>query len=82
MDAVGFVLFLVSWAIPIAVLVYVLRALNTIVLGIRSVNEAAQRSAAALERMEAGGSGPGVTGGDEFPPARSSGSGEIDQEEP
>ena len=57
-DAVGFVLFLVSWAVPVAVLVYVLRALNTIVLGIRSVNEAAQRSAAALERMEARGSGP------------------------
>ena len=59
LDAVSFVLFLVSWVIPIAVLVYVLRALNTIVLGIRSVNQAAQRSAAALERMEARGSGPG-----------------------
>jgi len=53
--AVGFVLFAAGWLLPIAILVYLLRALNTIVLGIRSLNAAAQRTAAALERMEARG---------------------------
>ncbi len=48
----GFVLYLATWAIPVAVLVYLLRALNTIILGIRSLNAAAQRTAEALERME------------------------------
>lgn len=54
---VGFVLVLATWLIPIAVLVYVVRALNTIILGIRSLNVAAQRTADALERMEARGGG-------------------------
>ena len=48
----GFALYLATWAIPVAVLVYLLRALNTIILGIRSLNAAAQRTAEALERME------------------------------
>jgi hypothetical protein len=56
--AVGFVLFAATWLLPIAILVYVLRALNTIVLGLRSLNAAAQRSAEALERMEARGDNP------------------------
>lgn len=56
-DGVGFVLFVVTWLIPVAVLVYLLRALNTIILGIRSLNAAAQRTADALERIEARGSG-------------------------
>ena len=43
---------LVFWVLPIAVLVYVLRALHTIVLGMRSINAGVQRAADALERME------------------------------
>ncbi len=54
---VGWLLFVATWAIPIAVLVHLLRALNTIILGIRSLNLAAQRTADALERMEARGRG-------------------------
>jgi len=53
--AVGFVLIAATWLLPIAILVYALRALNTIVLGMRSLNAAAHRTAAALERMEARG---------------------------
>ena len=62
MDTVGSgvqaVLILAGWLLPIAVLVYVLRALNTIILGIRSINAAAQRTADALERIEARGGQP------------------------
>ena len=50
-------LFVASWLIPIAVLVYLLRALNTVILGIRSINAAAQRTADALERIEMRGGG-------------------------
>ena len=49
---------LAGWLLPIAVVVYVLRALNTIILGIRSLNAAAQRTADALERIEARGGQP------------------------
>ena len=59
MDTVGSgiqaVFILAGWLPPIAVLVYVFRALNTIILGIRSLNAAAQRTADALERIEARG---------------------------
>ncbi|MFN2506617.1 MAG: hypothetical protein ABR540_20800 [Acidimicrobiales bacterium] len=54
---IGILFALVGWAIPIGVLVYVLRALNTIILGIRSINAAAQRTAEAVERMEQRGTG-------------------------
>ncbi len=61
MDDVGagiaFVLFVASWLVPIALLVYLLRALNTVILGIRSINAAAPRTADALERIEARGGG-------------------------
>ncbi len=53
----GFVLLVASWLLPIAMVAYVLWALNTIILGLRSLNGAAQRSADALERMEARGGG-------------------------
>ncbi len=54
-NAAGFLLVLGMWLLPIAVLVYVLRAINTIVLGMRSINVAAQRTADAIERIEARG---------------------------
>lgn len=53
----GFVLILAIWLLPIAVLVYVLRALHTIILGMRSINHAVERTASAVERMEARGGG-------------------------
>jgi hypothetical protein len=54
-NVAGFLLIAASWLLPIAILVYVLRALNTIVLGLRSINTAVQRTADALERIEARG---------------------------
>lgn len=54
-DPVGLVLVLGMWLLAIAVLVYVLRAINTIILGMRSINLAAQRTADAIERIEARG---------------------------
>ncbi len=54
-NPIGFLLVLGTWLLPIAVLVYVLRAINTIILGMRSINLAAQRTADAIERIEARG---------------------------
>jgi hypothetical protein len=45
------VIMLLTWIIPIAIVVYVLRALGTIVEGLRSVNAGVQRTAAAVEEM-------------------------------
>lgn len=45
------VLMLLTWIIPIAIVVYVLRALGTIVEGLRSINAGVQRTAAAVEQM-------------------------------
>ena len=45
------VLVLVAWGIPIGVTVYVIRALGTIVLGLRSINTAVQRMATSVEEL-------------------------------
>ena len=45
------VIMLLTWIIPIAIVVYVLRALGTIVEGLRSINVGVQRTAAAVEEM-------------------------------
>lgn len=55
---IEFLLFATTWLVPLFLLAYMLRMLNTMVLGIRSINAATQRTAAALERMEAGGNRP------------------------
>lgn len=54
-NAAGILLIVGSWLLPIAILVYVLQAINTIILGLRSINTATQRMAEALERIEARG---------------------------
>ncbi|MGI9119967.1 MAG: hypothetical protein ACR2G7_07600 [Acidimicrobiales bacterium] len=56
-ESLGLVFALAIWLLPIAVLVYVLRALHTIILGMRSINQAAERTAEAVERIEARGRG-------------------------
>lgn len=58
MDGVGILFVLLWYGIPIAVLIYVLRCLNVIVLGMRSINSGVERAADALERIEARGSNP------------------------
>ena len=45
------VVVLLTWIIPIAVVIYVLRVLGTIVEGLRSINAGVQRTAAAVEEM-------------------------------
>lgn len=45
------VVLLITWIIPIAVVIYVLRALGTIVEGLRSINAGVQRTAAAVEEI-------------------------------
>jgi len=45
------VVLLITWIIPIAIVIYVLRALGTIVEGLRSINAGVQRTAAAAEEM-------------------------------
>ncbi len=45
------VVLLVWWVVPIAVVVYVFRALQTIVLGVRSVNAGVERIASAVEEL-------------------------------
>ena len=48
--AAGVVL-LLAWGIPIVVVVYVIRVLGAIVLGLRSVNAGVQRMAASLDEL-------------------------------
>lgn len=45
------VVLLITWIVPIAIVVYVLRALGTIVEGLRSINAGVQRTATAVEEM-------------------------------
>jgi hypothetical protein len=45
------VVLLITWIIPVAIVIYVLRALGTIVEGLRSINAGVQRTAAAVEEM-------------------------------
>ena len=47
---VGVVMFL-SWMVPVVLVVYLFRTLGTIVDGLRSINAATQRIAAAVEQM-------------------------------
>jgi hypothetical protein len=62
MDSVGagfgILAVIIAWALPIAAVAYVVRVLNTILLGMRSINAGVQRTADTLERMEARGTGP------------------------
>ena len=56
MNGIGVVLGLaLSWIIPIVLVVYLFRTLDTIVEGLRSINVAVQRTAAAVEAMAARG---------------------------
>lgn len=50
-DMVGLAISLLWWIVPIAIVIYVLRALGTIVEGLRSVNVGVQKTAAAVEEM-------------------------------
>ena len=58
MDGLGILFVLLWYGIAIAVLVYVVRSLNLIVMGMRSINSGVERAADALERIEARGSIP------------------------
>lgn len=42
-----------SWIVPVAFIVYLFRALGTIVEGLRSINAGVQRTAAAVEAIAA-----------------------------
>ena len=42
---------LLSWGIPILLVIYLFRTLSTIVEGLRSINAASQRIAIAVERL-------------------------------
>ena len=42
---------LLSWGIPILLVIYLFRTLGTIVEGLRSINAASQRIAIAVERL-------------------------------
>lgn len=45
------VVLLVWWVVPIAIVVYIFRALQTIVLGVRSINAGVERIASAVEEL-------------------------------
>jgi hypothetical protein len=47
------VVWALSWGIPLVLLIMLFRTLGTIVAGLRSINEATQRTAAAVERLAA-----------------------------
>ena len=51
MNIAELVVLLVWWVIPIAIVVYIFRALQTIVLGVRSINAAVERTASAVEEL-------------------------------
>lgn len=54
MDGFGLLVFsAISWAIPIVIVVFLFRTLATIVEGLRSINAASQRIAAAVEALAA-----------------------------
>jgi len=48
---VEFVILILWWAIPVAVISYLFRVANTIVLGMRSMNSHLERISAAVEQL-------------------------------
>ena len=51
MEAVEFVVVALWWAIPVLVIVYVLRAIGTLIDGVRSVNAGVKRIAEGVEEL-------------------------------
>ena len=49
-----FVVFILWWAIPVAIISYLFRVVQTIVLGMRSMNSNLERITAAVEELAAG----------------------------